>query len=183
MTAEPLINDTSSTTPTLSRRTIAKGAAWALPVMAFAGAAPAFATSPVVSGSIQSACKYPGSSTSTELCTKSYRGNGTLTNSSNQTLSVTLRATLDLDIDTIHMVVVDNNTVYSSGTGQQNVTISLPPGTHQVSVIGSNSNSGNRTGTYVLNVKYTYNGSDYSYDISYVITSTPPNCTDICPPV
>lgn len=53
----------------ISRRTIAAGAAWAAPAVAYAAAAPAMAASGTIVLSVSGACKSPGSSTS---CDKSY---------------------------------------------------------------------------------------------------------------
>lgn len=80
----------SDTRSGISRRTLAKGAAWAAPAVAVAAAAPAFAKSggpPNVT--VMEACKQPGASCAPEF-TKGYTFTVRLTNPTNETIWVYL---------------------------------------------------------------------------------------------
>lgn len=93
----------------ISRRTVAKGVAWAVPAVLVAGTVPAYAASPQLSGIIGSACKYPGNSTAN--CDKSFRIGSTWTNSGTTTLTVTFSAVVE-SVNLTQVGVVIDGVVY-----------------------------------------------------------------------
>lgn len=74
----------------INRRTVTKGIAWSVPVVAVAGAAPAFATSPGVTfNSFDEACKLPGGSCEKDTgVKKGYSVQGEICVSGNENVDV-----------------------------------------------------------------------------------------------
>jgi hypothetical protein len=67
----------------VSRRTVVKGAAWTVPAIAVAAAAPAIAATPLVTFAVGLACKHPGNP-------KHYHFNLDVTNNGSVTTTVTI---------------------------------------------------------------------------------------------
>ena len=86
-----MTDKTSLSQSTVSRRSVAKGMAWAVPAIAVAGAAPAFAVSGDITVVPNSACKSPGASCS--VYNKGYALGFTVTNNT--------RLPIVIDIDCI----------------------------------------------------------------------------------
>jgi hypothetical protein len=126
----------------VSRRTIAAGAAWAVPVIAVGAAAPAMASSvnepPVFELDPEASCKYPGQSF------------GQFNYGYNLVFNVTAPTTGTLCITDI---TVPNGTAEIllvqtiDGDGNSQCT-SIPAGTSQIRIVVGSSNSANGTGTF-----------------------------------
>lgn len=114
----------------VSRRTVAKGAAWAVPAIAVAGAAPAMAASPGLIELSGAGCKLPGNSNST------FKGYAfALTASNTTTSSVTIQinsVTLNgedlgdaivVNLDTCTMLGTVNELVLPAGTSYDNLAL------------------------------------------------------------
>ncbi|HET7277773.1 MAG TPA: hypothetical protein VFJ22_06825 [Dermatophilaceae bacterium] len=69
----------------ISRRTVVKGAAWSVPAVVVAGAAPAYAATPIVTIGVGLACKHPGAGDE-----KHYHFELTVTNNGGATTTVTI---------------------------------------------------------------------------------------------
>ena len=125
----------------VSRRTIAAGAAWAVPVIAVGAAAPAMASStdepPVFVLDPDASCKYPGQSF------------GQFNYGYNLVFTVTAPTTGTLCITDL---TVPNGTatvllVQINGAGAS-TCISIPEGQSQIRIVVGSSNSANGTGTF-----------------------------------
>ncbi|SOC51728.1 hypothetical protein [Ornithinimicrobium cerasi] len=181
----------SVTRPT--RRTLVKGAAWSVPVVAVAGAAPAFAASggppSVVVGG---ACKLPGNSCG-DVFVKGYIFDVTITNGTTEPIYIygddIIITETNPDIDLFFQAAVD------ATTGD---VITFPyllePGQSLVIVLnaGENGNSANQslTGTIQVPWGHTPDPSDDTDHLPAVdgfsFASTPPvqnpGCTVTLPP-
>ncbi|MGA4670226.1 hypothetical protein ACPCG0_10610 [Propionibacteriaceae bacterium Y1923] len=158
------------TDQTISRRTVAKGVAWAVPAVMVAGAAPAYALSPQLSGSIGSACKYPGSSVGG--CDMAFRIGSTWTNTGTTTLSVTFSAVVQSTNLTQIGVVIDG-VAYPAGSSP---TVLITPGTHTIEVYSADTNSGNRSGTLTVTASYVFNGVTYTPKAEMTSAANFPPC-------
>lgn len=157
----------------ISRRTVAAGAAWAVPAVLFAGAAPAFAVSPVISGTYESTCKYPGNST--EGCKFGYRTVTTWTST----------APVDVDVAFTFSATWDSGAalvrIFVDGVLQQGAIATIPAGSEvKVVLIASGSNSANSSGTVTITGTYTYNGNTITETVEGSFSSSNP-CSDTTP--
>lgn len=162
-----------STSPrpgSLSRRTLATGAAWALPVIATAAAAPSVSASPLVDIVTQSACKYPGNSDAN--CKKYYHFNVLVWNYTSVPLTVTVDSITE---DTSNPLSVAPNSTFTN-------PITLNPGSTSLSIILSGSNnSSNLPATITIQYHFTYQSLVYNYKEDFYYPGTNP-CTNDCPP-
>ena len=156
----------------ISRRTVAAGAAWAVPAVLFAGAAPAFATSPVLDGEIKTQCKYPGNSHGGN-CKQSYLFSTTWTNHSSQNLQVSFTATIQSAGLTVGSMLVDG-VPYPGGT------VTLSPGKHTIEIVAGNNSSPNLSGLVSVTGTYVYNGNTYHERAEKYFDTTPPECPEGC---
>ncbi|NLT25725.1 MAG: hypothetical protein GXX90_03555 [Microbacteriaceae bacterium] len=157
----------------ISRRTVAAGAAWAVPAVLFAGAAPAFAVSPVISGTYESTCKYPGNSI--QGCKFGYRTVTTWTSTAPVDVDVafTFSATWDSGASLVR--------VFVDGVEQTGTTATIPAGsTVNIVLIASSSNSANSSGTLTITGTYTYNDNSITETIQEYFSSSNP-CSDETP--
>jgi hypothetical protein len=97
----------------ISRRTVAIGAAWAVPVIALATASPAFAASNGIISFSGTGCKLPGNS---QDVYKGYVFNMAATNTTNSPVTVTITgATLNgTDLGSVTVINLDGCTVLGS---------------------------------------------------------------------
>jgi len=158
----------------ISRRTIAKGAAWAVPVVAVAAAAPAMAASggpPTFTPG--TACKNPGNSCAVHP--KGYTLPFTVTNSSPRTIYITA-------VTYENVVGTSLTFVYAP---PPTLPITLLPGSSQVIKFNAEStNSANSVFTMDMVITWGHesDGSDHDHSpllIPISIPGTPPDCT--CP--
>jgi hypothetical protein len=138
----------------ISRRTIAKGAAWAIPAVPLVVATPAYAASgggPTVV--IGAACKYPGNSCS--LFVKGYVFEVSITNTTDKDIYIYNQSGYELEVndDSTSVNLSYNAAVYASGplAGQEVVfPVLLEPGeTILLIVNGQEANSANLKGVTV----------------------------------
>ena len=177
----------------IKRRTIVQGVAWAVPVVVAAQALPAFATSPLdVTGSIDSVCKYPGSSTSA-ACKQDYRASVTFINHNANPSDITQVTIQSATFGTTNMACVG---IYSS-TGVLldsttpftfNITPADGPVTYNLVFDGSNS-ANIQNSNFCVNWGYqtwqngggATSGTFYQADpICLFFASTPPACGGSC---
>lgn len=125
----------------LSRRTLAKGAAWAAPAVAVAAAAPMVAASPIITvGQAGDACKLPGNSCSSAGYNKGYLQALRVCNNSTQSATMTITTPAYL---TINGVVTEFTpfpaTFQLDDTGCENVVlnINLQDDSRQSSITGT----------------------------------------------
>lgn len=135
----------------VSRRSITKGVAWAAPVVAVAAAAPFAAASydtPPIGFESESACKFPGSSTS---CEKAYRF----------VLSVTNPVGFPI---TLNIISVTENGQFSGNFSVMNAYSDLESGTvipvggaqKYTLVVGPGKNSANTSAKICMTYTYSY---------------------------
>ena len=171
-TLDHAANAPSANTSTISRRTIAKGVAWAVPAVLAAGAAPAFATSPVLFGEVNTACKYPGKSIS-EACKQDYRFETTWNNTSGAPLQVTFTVNVtQAHLQSVNGVLIGGTVYFPDAQGR--VTVTVPAGETDIVIIANGDNSANIAGSYTITARYTHNGSDYTASATGDFDSTPP---------
>lgn len=164
----------------ISRRTVTKSMAWAVPVIALASAVPAFATSPEdVSVAIGPVCKYPGGSVG-EACKQDYRATMTFTNNNPNPLDVTTVSVLSATFGGTTMPL---SGIFITGT---NPPQSLEGFTFQLAVgapktynfIFDSKNSADLSGNFVVTFSYTVvTGGSYTDTASVFFSATPPKCT------
>lgn len=180
----------SVTRPT--RRTLVKGAAWSVPVVAMAGAAPAFAASgnpPTVA--VGGACKLPGNSCG-NVFVKGYVFDVTITNVSDKPIYIYNNITFtenNPDIDLFFQAAVD------ATTGDVlTFPVLLQPGQSLAIVLnaGENGNSANQSLAGTMSVPWGHT-PDPAGDTEHVpvvvpfsFAATPPvqnpACTVVLPP-
>ncbi|WP_308467493.1 hypothetical protein [Rathayibacter soli] len=160
---------------TISRRSVAKAAAWAVPVIAMATAAPAYASSgtpPIITAG--AACKLPGSSCKT-LPPKGYQVPATIKNPDpTKTIYIT-------------GIAITNNTCanITSPTTNPALPITVTPGqTINVTFVANATNSANQACQFDFSVTWGHmaDGSDHDHSpivVDITIPSTPPTCA--CP--
>lgn len=166
---------TSENSSGLSRRTIAKGAAWAAPAVVVAAAAPKVSASPIVTVSQAGpACKLPGNSCSSAGYNKGYLQALRICNNSSQSVVVTITTPASL---TFNDEVTEFTPIPSSfsltTTGCQTVVLNLN--------LQDNSENSSISGT----IHYSFAAADGqtgtgSVDVN--TESTPP-CSDCQAPV
>lgn len=147
------MNDSSTrSNEGISRRSVAKGMAWSVPVVAVATAAPAIAASGTPpKGQVNKACKQPGNSCGEYGFVKGYTFTVTITNTSNKTIYVYTAASGDLapDFQVSSPVDFDFATANLFNNGQIGAPLPLsapiaPGGTLTIIInAGTNSNSAN----------------------------------------
>lgn len=171
------IEESGASTPQgVSRRTVTKAMAWAVPAVAVAAAAPAFAASgtpPVITAG--AACKLPGNSCKT-LPPKGYQVPATVYNPDpTKTIYIT-------------GISIANNTCGNILTPavQPPLPITVNPGdTINVTFVANANNSANQSCSFDFEVTWGHaaDGSDHDHSpitVHVVIPSTPPDC--VCPP-
>ena len=139
----------STPAPGVTRRTLARGAAWSVPAVAVAAAAPAYAVSgvrpcvappPEIEG-----CKYPGNS---EPWEKTFRAPVTFTNNCAQALTITLTAISWGGCVETDLAIVSAATGVD-GTPALNYQFTIASGgTHSFHIFWRCNNSGNDTLTF-----------------------------------
>lgn len=168
----------SETRRGLSRRALAKGAAWAAPAVAFTAAAPAFAASGTidVTTSVDAACKSPGNST---VCGKSYLFTEVLVTSRlSKSATVRFTSVTGTGLANCATGVAGNNYLIV------NETFPLAAGASKTFILqqcsGSSANlSGHVTITWAW---VAADGTTGTGSITLNFTSTPPDCPEtICP--
>jgi hypothetical protein len=141
----------------ISRRTVAIGAAWAVPVIALATASPAFAASNGIISLSGTGCKLPGNSQSVY---KGYVFNMTASNTTNSPVTVTITsATLNgTDLGGITVINLDGCTVLGS-------TFTIPANTTlaQLALLTKNATN-SQNGTLV--VSFTVAGDSGTQDVT-----------------
>lgn len=150
-----------------SRRAVVKGAAWAVPVVAVASAAPAMALSGAVTFTQSGACKSPGDSCKT--FPKGYRFTGTISSTWSCTITITSATFTTLSGST-------------PGTLSLDTPIQVPSGTTPNFVLTVNS-SNSANAVFSVRVDFTYtdcHGNSQSDSTILTVTGTPPDCS--CPP-
>lgn len=156
----------------ISRRTLAKGAAWAAPALTIAAAAPAMAASPVTPPTWEqvAACKSPGNSCST--FPKGYAFTYRVCNPNPYPISVTITG----------YTVTGTQLGLTPGSGST-FTVAAN-GCETVTVYTNSSNSANQAFTYSANYRYCRISTGECFSAttsSFSVPGTPPGCH--CPPV
>jgi len=152
----------------ISRRTVAKGAAWSVPVIAVGAAAPAYAVSGGIFQLNGNGCKLPGNSNSTF---KGYAFKLSAVNNTNADITITIDA-IDLNGDDLGMVVF----VDFDGAGNCEVigtdTLTIPANTslNNLAVLTENAAS-SANGT--LTVTYTILGGA-TVTVTAAVDAAPP---------
>lgn len=146
----------------ISRRTIVKGAAWAVPAVAVAGAAPAVAVSPpIIPTPAGNACKHPGNP-------KWYHFTFCFENTSATSITVNM----------VSMIV-------NGVTGAQVLPASVvvPANSTVCSYIDGGLFADSANGTATLNISYTYLSQTVTDDVTTSFNDIPPCGTgaDPCP--
>lgn len=159
----------------ISRRTVTKAMAWAIPVAVVASAAPAYAASGTAPALEQgAACKEPGNSCSNWA--KGYIFPFKITNTeSTKTIYITA------------VTITSSGTALSFAQASPTLPIAIAPGaTETVFFNASSSNSANQVFTATVTVTWGHAADGSDHDHSPIATnvsvgSTPPSCG--CPPV
>ncbi len=160
--------DKNATRPSgVSRRTVVKGAAWAVPAITVASAVPAVAASGDISLIQTNACKSPGNSCKTFK--KGYIFTFSTTNTYACSITVTSAPFTLLTGSTPGTLTLVTPLVIATGT-----TPAL-----EVRVNAQNSGNSTFTGYFTLNYK-DCDGIDKTERVDVVVTGTPPDCP--CPP-
>ncbi|EWT03686.1 hypothetical protein N865_08985 [Intrasporangium oryzae NRRL B-24470] len=141
----------------VSRRTVVAGAAWTVPAIVVASAAPAMAATPIVTIGVGLACKHPGNP-------KHYHFNLTVKNNGGTTTTVTITS----------IVLIP--------TSGQNVTFSTLPAPFDVAahssvcvVVDSDLTANSANGTLKVGYDYTdSNGQTQHFDAAIDVSSIPP---------
>lgn len=171
----------SEATKPVSRRTVAKGAAWAAPVILGGVAAPAYAASgPAPTLSIGGACKAPGNSCNPFV--KGYVVTMTITNTSNKTIWLYVPPTITTvgtDLNLSYAGYDDGSGVLKTGH------IEIPANSSVVVRLNTTStNSANQVFDLTLTFSWGHTpveGDDPDHDGDFVsatvrIPETPPEC-------
>lgn len=150
-----------------SRRTLVKGAAWSVPVVAVAGAAPAMAASqPIVVQPLPgSACKYGGNSC--EHGFQAYRFTFCFSNGSDEAITVSL-----------------DNMRFADGRSKAPLpaTVTVPANTANYCIYVIADNMGNSSnGQGFLDYSYTYDGENLNGSVQTGANDLPP-CENCAPP-
>jgi hypothetical protein len=161
----------------ISRRTVAIGAAWAVPVIALATASPAFASSGIgPTLKFISACKNPGGSCKTRV--KGYSFFFDVTNSSGKDIYI---------YSPVTYTIVSGSVSLSWAQGSPPLPALVPAGqTIQIEFVATSTNSANQAFGVQLTVPWGHtlpNGSDTDHQPIVTPTvnvpGTPPDCN--CP--
>jgi hypothetical protein len=156
----------------VSRRTVMKGAAWSVPAVVVASAAPAFASSQGIFQLDGKACKLPGNSNDTY---KGYAFGITATNPFNVPIVVTVTSLLFNGEDLGFVVIVQtdpNNVAVCSSDGLN--TLNIPANTTLENLVVLTQNAAaSANGT--LTVEYTVTGGPGGdYDATGSVNAAPP---------
>jgi hypothetical protein len=141
----------------LSRRTVARGAAWSIPIVAVSVAAPAFALSPAKAATITSVtvCQCQGQGT------KKYRLTATFTNTSNHTFTVT------------NVSITEASNTLSNQTPSSSATLNIAagPGTTALDFYFNRQSNGTN-GTYTIQYTLTDTTANFTYPATSFTTPT-----------
>lgn len=172
----------TSSQRTVSRRTVAKGMAWAVPAVTVAGALPASAVSGTVSASFLSACKNPGNSCN--LYPTGYVVGFTVTNNTTKQIQI--------NIDCVTDATLNNAPVMLSVIGSESWLIDQ--GQSQTIYVGLSDNGSSPEAAISGTAHYTWwapdeTPADCSYgSVNFNAADTPP-CESgttgqnrLCPP-
>lgn len=156
-----------------SRRTVVKGAAWAVPAVVVASATPAFAASP---GELQvtgNACKLPGNSNDT------YKGNVfglTATNTFNAPITITI---LSITLAGTDLGAIG---VLQEGCGSIGNPFTVAPNT-TINIAAVTANAGNsQNGTIVVSYSFTGGGGPGGSGTTTATASSVPPVNGGCRP-
>jgi hypothetical protein len=143
------MSDLEEQQPGISRRTVAKAAAWSVPAIALAVSTPAYAASPGFITLTGDGCKLPGNATDVY---KGYAFEAFISNTTNAAVTIAI-TDIDLnnaDLGAVTVVALDSCTELGD-------TFVVPAGTEDLRVAILTQNAGNSAnGTLVLT--YTVNG-------------------------
>jgi len=160
----------------VSRRTVAKAMAWAVPAIAIAAPAPAFAAaSPIITVSQAGpACKLPGNSCASEGYNKGYLQALEICNDSTQSVTVTITTPAILDING---VPTEFNPVPPS--------FEIAPNGCQIVVLNLNLQDNSEQSSIVGTLNWTYEAEDgqTGSGSTPINTATTPPCDDCEAPV
>lgn len=133
-------SDFESQTPGISRRTVTKAMAWAVPAVAVAAQVPIVAASPIVTVSqAGAACKLPGNSCA-PTWSKGYLQPLTICNNSNQSITVTIDSPSTLKINGVDMAfdaVPTSFTLASKGCQRVILNLNLQDNSSNASISGA----------------------------------------------
>lgn len=141
----------------ISRRTVVKGAAWSVPTVVVAGAAPAYAATPVVTVNASLACKHPGAGDE-----KRYHFNLTVTNNGGITTTVT--------ITSIVLVPTSGQKVTFPAVSPFDV----PAHGSECIVVDSNITTNSSNGTLMVSYDYTTESGTAHFDAAIDVGSLQP---------
>lgn len=155
----------------ISRRTLAKGAAWTAPVVAIATAAPRVAASALVTiAQGGDACKLPGNSCAGEGYSKGYLQPLMITNSSQETVTITFPDTITLSLGGTPTTFTPNPQ-----------TATIEPGKSKRFILNLNNQGNSKNQSISGTIKWTATGATTSLEgtTEIVSESTPPcsGCT------
>jgi hypothetical protein len=141
----------------VSRRTIVKGAAWSVPAIVVATAAPAMAATPIVTIGVGLACKHPGNGD-----TKHYHFELTVTNNGGTTSTITI-----------------NDIVLVPTSGQDVQFVEPAPfdvaaHSSECVVVDSEITSNSSQGTLMVGYDYTTEQGTQHFDAAIDVGSLPP---------
>ena len=145
---------------TISRRTVAKGAAWSVPAVLIAKSTPALAASPpiVIDFGDSSACKIPGESWADEGYTKGYVLWGQFVNTLDTTVSFRVTNIVVGGIDQC-LVGVTDPALATPCPPQTIDCITLAPGEEQVYGVFSNASTDSSSTDVAVTIEYWVNDS------------------------
>jgi hypothetical protein len=151
----------------VSRRTVARGAAWSVPIAAISVAAPAFALSPANAATVTgvTVCQCAGQGT------KKYKLTATFTNTSNHTFTVT------------DVVITEASNTLSNQTPNSSATLNIAagPGSTPLSFYFNRQSNGTN-GTYTIQYVLTDTTASYTFPVtsfttaSLIVTDTCATC-------
>lgn len=139
----------------VSRRTVVAGAAWTVPAIVVASAAPAMAATPVVTIGVGVACKHPGNP-------KHYHFNLTVTNNGGITTTVT--------ITEITLVPTSGQTV----TFVEPAPFDIAAKGTKCVVVDSDLTANSSNGTLVVSYDYTTESGTQSFTAAIDVGELPP---------
>lgn len=121
----------------VSRRTVTRGIAWTAPVVAVATAAPAFASSELVTVNLDSAnaCKFPGQSTACEFA---YYLPFSITNNSGQTVTVTFTSITETINDKNKGLVINGPSSVTLNSGESQTFAIIASGSQNSANVEAN---------------------------------------------
>ncbi|WP_430647046.1 hypothetical protein [Agromyces sp. GXS1127] len=166
------MSDLEEQRPGISRRTVAKAAAWSVPVVALAVSTPAYAASPGIITLDGTGCKLPGNSASTY---KGYAFSATITNDFNVPITVTITSATLGGADLGGVAVVNLDTCQ----GTAGSFVIAPNTTYpNIAIVTQNApNSQNNT----LTLNYTISGGPGGSEaVSASVPAVPPAQGESC---